>query len=266
MEFHRRFDVRVDRKEAEQRFVNRARNILFDTVIDDRFRGDEYGDLARYVASVLGDVYIGGAIESEYVNGDFLRCLQAIEAIYAYAGEDTNATEIKSEIDSALTWLFQQSEVDLGVSWKEGTFLRTGAPLLDEALINDPLKWLRDTNLPSVLAPFQKAIGHFLQAKEHPEQLSDVITDMYEALEALAREVTGNNKDLSGNQDLLLKALRLSEGFKGILKKYIEYANNFRHAVRLGTEKPSLTESETESFMYLTGAFIRLAASTRSPL
>jgi sulfur transfer protein SufE len=82
---------------------------------------------------------------------------------------------------------------------------------------------------------------------------------MYEALEALAKVVTGRDKDLSANRELFLSKVKASEGYKGILKEYIEYANNFRHAPKQGQEKPNVSVNECESFVYLTGLFIRLA-------
>ncbi len=66
-------------------------------------------------------------------------------------------------------------------------------------------------------------------------------------------------KDLSANKELLIKALKVSEEYKSILTKYIEYANNVRHAIEEGKQKPQPSNKEVESFIYLTGMFIRLA-------
>ena len=82
---------------------------------------------------------------------------------------------------------------------------------------------------------------------------------MYEALEALAKIVTGRGRDLSGNAELFIKKLRASQGYKKILKDYISYANEFRHAQQEEKKKPARSISEVESFVYLTGLFIRLA-------
>jgi hypothetical protein len=64
---------------------------------------------------------------------------------------------------------------------------------------------------------------------------------------------------LSKNRELLIKRLRLSDYYKRLLKDYIEYGSEFRHAERLNRPRPKLTEPEVEAFMYLTGLFIRLA-------
>ena len=82
---------------------------------------------------------------------------------------------------------------------------------------------------------------------------------MYEALEALAKIVTGRDKDLSANQQSLISKVNASEHYKTLLKDYIDYANEFRHAASEKTPKPQISEREAESFVYLTGVFIRLA-------
>ena len=88
---------------------------------------------------------------------------------------------------------------------------------------------------------------------------------MYEALEALTKIVTNRpEKDLSANQELFIKRLKASEPYKKILKDYIEYANEFRHAQKAGEKRPDVSEAEVESFVYLTGLFVRLAMSGTS--
>lgn len=83
---------------------------------------------------------------------------------------------------------------------------------------------------------------------------------MYEALEALAKIVTGRDKDLSANAEVFISAVKVSEGYKRVLKEYIDYANKMgRHAGEKGQAKPSLSRKEVESFVYLTGLFIRVA-------
>jgi hypothetical protein len=56
---------------------------------------------------------------------------------------------------------------------------------------------------------------------------------------------------------LLIKKLGLGERHKMLLKEYINYANEYRHAV--DQPRATIGGSEAESFVYLTGWFIRLA-------
>ncbi len=100
-----------------------------------------------------------------------------------------------------------------------------------------------------------------MHSNNKPELLSDVVTDMHEALEAQAKITAGNDKDLSANAELFISKLNVSNEYKPILKGYISYANEFRHAAEQGQKKDPLSRRETESFIYVTGLFLRLATT-----
>jgi len=126
--------------------------------------------------------------------------------------------------------------------------------------VNAPLAWLRRQGYESVVAPFEKSLRHLLGAQRQPEFLADVVTDSYEALEALAKIVTGRqDKDLTANKELFISKVNASVSYKRLLGDYIEYANAFRHAAAEGKPKPQVAYTEVENFVYLTGAFVRLA-------
>ncbi len=166
----------------------------------------------------------------------------------------------QNNVDSLIRQLLEESEVDLGIKWVGGKFLKSGAQLLDDELVNDPLNWLRDKNYLTVIAPFEKGLNHLLHSDKRPELLADVVTDMYEALEALSKIITERpTKDLSANREIFISKVKASNEYKKILAAYIEYANEFRHAKEEGNIKPDISPREVESFVYLTGLFIRLA-------
>ncbi|MGE3537919.1 MAG: hypothetical protein AB7N91_10860 [Candidatus Tectimicrobiota bacterium] len=253
MKFHERFDIAVNLTEAQQRFINRAYNEVFLSFFYDLNDNTRFG-IHRAIASTLGDRYAFNQSLDELIGADFLRNLHAIEAFFA-------ALPYKHrEADLLIQDLLAQSEVDLGIEWRDGRFLRKGVGLLDAALVNDPLRWLRGAGYQSVLIPFEKGLSHFLAAKGKVELLADVITDMYESVEALAKIVTGrDNRDLSAHRELFLSKVSATEAYKAMLADYIAYANNFRHATAESKPQPRLSEREVESFLYLTGIFLRLA-------
>ena len=263
--FHERFDISYGIDEARRRFVNRVSNDIFNGLLIRDFHDDMY-DIFNAIASAHGEKHSAvrrfNYYEHEfhhYVQDDFQKVLLSLEAIYEYlisSKKDFSLLDI--EINKALS----RSEVDLGVRWNDGIFIKSGAELLDEALVNESLNWLRDKEYENVLVPYEKGLSYLLHSETNPDLLSDVVTDMYEALEALAKTITGKNKDLSANKDLFLKNVKASESYKNILKEYINYANDFRHAVETGSPKPALSYGEVESFLYLTGVFIRLATYT----
>jgi hypothetical protein len=259
--FHERFDIEVGIGEARQRFVNRVKSVIFQDFMEHRLmsRRDTANpsSVAKNVAYRLGDDF--STYDPElYIRNDYRRCLQALEATY----EMLEGSGLEAEFSTLVKRILHDSEVDLGIDWQPPMFVRTGALLLDEHLVNEPLRWLAEPKYKSVRQPFEKGLSHYLEAQNRPDRLADVITDMYEAVEALAKVVTGKDRDLSKNRELFVKNLRLSDYYKRLLKDYIEYGSEFRHAERLGKPRPQPSEPEVESFIYLTGLFIRLAIRT----
>lgn len=259
--FHERFDIEVGVDEAKRRFMNRVTNRIFYVFIGNNSTEGQRQNWLLVAASALGEEFVFNTSYNEYIGGDFYRCLRVLEALY----EKLEGTELGRELSATIDDTMAQSEIDLGIRWQPPAFVRTGAKVLDERLVNEPLRWLSGAKYETVCDPFSKGLSHYLEAEKKPHLLADVVTDMYEAVEALARIVTGKNKDLSGNQQSFIKAIRGSEDYKRLLKDYISYANQYRHAVRLGQPRTTLSEPEVESFIYLTGLFIRLAIRQTQP-
>jgi len=179
----------------------------------------------------------------------------ALEALYSTLGQ-YDASEFTRQLESIIS----QTETDLGIRWGDGSFLPSGAKLLDEALVNDNLRWLSQPPYHNALAPFQKGLSGFLQAQRDPSKLTDAVRDMYEALEAMAKVITGKaNRDLSANRQLFVSKLGLSQHYAKMLNDYIDYANEFRHGVESGSPRIPPTPQEVEGFIYATGLFLRLA-------
>ena len=87
---------------------------------------------------------------------------------------------------------------------------------------------------------------------------------MYESIEALAKIITGREgKDLSANAELFLSKIKTSSKYRVILKDYIDYANDFRHPPEEGAARKPINEHEAESFVYLTGLFIRMTMQSQ---
>ena len=200
--FHERFDIHVDLEDAQQRFVNRMLNAI-DSKLNGLARHHDYPyrykEEMEYVASVLGAKASGASPLVHYCGNDFPRLLLCVEALYDALIEHKSfgSPWERENLDSIVKWALSISEVDLGIEWSEGRFRPSGAKLLDEELVSEPLKWLAAPTYKNVRAPFEKGLSHYLEATKDPNKLSGTITDMYEALEALAKIVCGNKKDLT---------------------------------------------------------------------
>jgi broad specificity phosphatase PhoE len=255
--FHERFNIELKDKDAKKRFLNRVRNYIFENFFQRKaFNGVLKNRILWQVANALGEEYKDYYDFDLYVSSDFYRCLQVLETAYAALGAETQ----KQELTVLIQLVIYQSETDLGIVWQEGHFIKRGAKFLDEGLVNEPLRWLRDPKYRNVLAPFKKGLSHFVESEKEPERLADTVTDMYEALEALAKVITERpRKDLSANAELFVKKLKLGDCYNKMLKDYISYANEFRHGVEEGRQRPLPSPREVEAFIYTTGLFIRLA-------
>lgn len=252
--FHERFNIEVNAEEARERFIHRTYNLIFCDYYDSQIPARKVR-IYRYVASNLGVQYNGNKFY-DYVGSDFIKCLLSIEAVYKMFQEIGWEDQVFLIIEN----LFALTEVNIGIEWHKGQFIKTGAKELDEKLINTSLQWIDKNNYESVSTPFEKSLRHLLESEKDASKLSDVVTDAYEALEALAKIVNDNDSDLSANREQFIKNVKASDKYKKILREYINYANKFRHAIKEGKKKPDISSSEAESFVYLTGLFIRLAS------
>ncbi len=254
--FHERFDIAIDLSAAKQKFINRC----FNSIFGDFYRGLFLDIRKRVFFDIIFYLGLDHSVNYTFrslIKNDFIRCLEVLEALYICVDKN-----YKPEFSEILNVILAMSELDLGIVWEKGYFRKKGADELDEKLVNNSLKWLRDKNYKSVLLPFEKGLQGLLKSVNNSNMLPNVITDMYQAVEALSKIVTERpTKDLSANRDLFLKKINGSIAYKKILKEYIIYANNFRHAIEEGKKKPDLDYNACESFVYLTGVFIRLVTN-----
>lgn len=253
--FEERFNIQVNVEEVRRRFVNRVENEVFLQFLYSIQTNSNREVIERFVISGIGEKQEIATRIEHCTKGDFLTTLKALELFY-----EATPTYIQDRLVDTIEGILLLSETDIGIRWEEDHFVYSGAKLLDEKLVNDSLNWLRsDKKYVSVVSPFEKGLGHLLEAVSKPDRLSDVMTDMYEALEALAKIVTGRDAGLPAIKEQFIKAVKVSDQYKRILSEYVEYAQIFRHAPSPGNKKPKPSLNETESFVYMTGVFIRLA-------
>jgi hypothetical protein len=257
--FYQRFDIDINLDEARAKFVESAHNRIFDELYHNPHFDSLKAATWRYVADKIGKrPQLDGRSLSRFIGDDFFDVLKAMEGMFVAVvtlGDDSH----EKMFNHNLNYVLEISDIDLGIRWEPPEFQRAGAEELDRALVNENLLWLGEKGYDSVVKPFKKGLRHLMESRKRPELLSDVVRDMYESVEALAKIVTGRDADLSKNAELLINNVKASVEYKSMLKHYIDYANRFRHAPRANQPRPSLSGRETESFVYLTGLFIRLA-------
>jgi hypothetical protein len=248
--FYRRFAIDLPLEEAQRRFVNRALNMVFEKFYLS-LSDTERVTVKRLVTTDLGERTNYQRSFESYIDGDFQTCLRALEALAVCFPPGRRSDELERLID----FLIKVS----GIKWSGAQFHPSGAKELDDALVNSVLDWLQGEKYHAVRAAYAKAIGHLVDSAKRPHLLSDVITDSYEALESLAKVVTGNErKDLSANREAFLSKLRAPDEVRTLLKEYIAYGCEYRHGSGSVKREPP-SEADAEMYVYMTGALIRRA-------
>jgi hypothetical protein len=270
--FHKRFDIEVKREEAQRRLLERIRTgtmMVLNEIAE--ARGDinkileiscfTLGERPRYVVHVAGNS--GFMSEWDRIVGDnFSQCLHMTEAIHDAVWKTHKYESVKT-LTNVIRTALEISEVDLEINWNETIFAKKGAKLLDDKLVNDPLHWLRERKYENVRRPFEKGLNHWMEVHKHHERCGDVITDMYEAVEALAKIITGRDRDLSANREKFGSEIELPQNYKQMLKEYVDFGCKYRHAAEIVEPREYPSEKDTEAFMYMTGLFIRRAIQPR---
>jgi len=270
-QFHKRFNIEVGVDEARRRFVERIRTLSW-SLIRQLYTTDRHdmNDLLYAINLHLGERHHTVTHPSElmehwdaFVGDSFQKCLYMTEAVRAGFVIQRYSPEAVAQFIRGVTTAIQNSEFDLEISWDGKIFTRKGAELLDEKLVNDPLEWLRDPKYRNVIVPFEKGLKHWMEGHKNPERYGDVITDVCEALEALAKLVTERDADLSANREKFASVLGLPEAYKKMLKEYIDFGCEYRHSPETSRPRVYPSERDTEAFIYLTGIFLRLGVQTK---
>jgi hypothetical protein len=259
--FASRFNINIDVTSAQNVFTQRAITLLKEKLhemdINIPLPHWERFYLTR-AAYALGRLYQGNVSLEGMVLNNFMDTMKVLESLYNYALE-RNEAEKARDIAEIITRIIRDSDIGLGITWRNGVFIKEGAKLLDEKLIDEPYQWLSSPEYNNVLVPFKKGIDDFLSATNHPERLVDVVRDMYVALEKMARIVCNNENNLGANTEQFVIKLQLSAYYESMLRKHTEYAHTFRHADKGEGITLMPQPNEVEAFVYTTGLFIRLA-------
>lgn len=196
-----------------------------------------------------------GAAIAAILPSDFGMFLSSLEYLV-----DALPSPPYDQLDAFIAEAIDAAPGGVGVRWEGHRFYPGGAQLLDAELVSGPLAWLR-RSAPAAVAPMERALDALLAGQQTPAHLRTVITAAYEALETAAKVVCGNDRDLSGNRDRLVKVATLDPLVAGILRAYIPAGNSYRHGSVQPTPDPDYRDAE--AFLYTTGLLLRaISAAT----
>lgn len=255
-------------QEAQQRFLERVRACTVVALKNFAEAGGSVSDILQIACFRMGErsstiFHVEGSVSfmsrwDTIVGKNVSECLRMTEAVHDGIWK-MDRHDLAKQLSNGIVTALEMSEVDLEVEWNGQIFTRKGARLLDERLVNDPLSWLREAKQENVVKPFEKGLRHWMEAHKSRERCGDVVTDMYESLEALAKIVTNGDRELAANRERFASKIQMPEHYNRMLKEYIDFGCKYRHAAGLERPRTYPTLNETESFIYLTGVFMRFA-------
>lgn len=128
-----------------------------------------------------------------------------------------------------------------------------GAKELDDALVSQPLEWLR--NYPSAHKTFVTALKQYSDGI----YIRDVADNLRKALEAFLQEFLGNEKNLETNKNEICKYLGsqgVDAGISGLFQPLLNAYKNIND--RIAKHNDAVDKKLLEFLLYQTGVLIRM--------
>lgn len=179
---------------------------------------------------------------------DFLSCVVAL--VNTYGGRKTDRKAILSGVKKALK--DSHIEFDL-LEDRDGVFIfPKGAKELDDALVSEPLKWLKD--YPNAYKTYVIALKQYSEGI----YIRDVADNLRKALEDFLREFLGNNNDFNKNKKMIedyLRSQNVDSHLITILCALLNHYYLLNNEIAKHNDK--MDKKYLEFLLYQTGIFIR---------
>lgn len=215
--------------------------------------------------------------DSDYQNRDrFEHCLSIIERTnslneflsYYVALVNSVKTEKYSEyawkranFSNLLCNMLDESHIPFDLLEDEGEYFifPKGAKELDDALVSEPLEWLKEYP--------QAHKTYCIALKQYSEgiYIRDVADNLRKTLEAFLQEFLGNTKNLETNKNEICKYLgeqSVDAGISGLFQPLINSYKNIND--RIAKHNDAVDEKLLEFLLYQTGVLIRMVITIKS--
>ena len=185
---------------------------------------------------------------------DFLAHMIAL--INTYGGKKGDRDIILNTVKRAL----DESHIsyDIFQEGKKYFIFPKGAKELDDALVSEPLEWLKDypnAHKTYIIALKQYSEGIYIR---------DVADNLRKALEAFLQEFLGNSKNLETNKNEICKYLGeqgVDAGVSGLFQPLINAYKNIND--RIAKHNDAVDKKLLEFVLYQTGVLIRMVLSVK---
>ena len=214
--------------------------------------------------------------ENHIIYGDdeerYSACLRILEkhtkeirdfVSFYVAFANVHQLDVSSELKDIFVDLFKQAHISYEIVDDEDCWylFPNGAQELDDALISQPLEWMKD--YPLSHKAFIKALKEYSDVDE--DHASGVADDFRKALETFLQEFFGEEKTIESFISIYGKYLKdngVPKEIRGNFETLLSAYNNFNNAYAKHHDKTEL--KVLEYIMYQTGNIIRLLITLRN--
>lgn len=252
--------------EGKFRILSTALQNYVEMVVRDSYDENSYLSYCQMV----GETYWEHRRPYQHLRGSFEHCRSTEELISkyiafcntyepSYSGYSYRPISKQSVFDYLKTKL---DDINMGYDLlkdKDGVFIfPKGAKELDDALISEPLEWLKDypnARKTYIIALKQYSDGIYIR---------DVADNLRKALEAFLQEFLGNAKNLETNKNEICKYLGeqgVDAGVSGLFQPLINAYKNIND--RIAKHNDAVDKKLLEFVLYQTGVLIRMVLSVK---
>lgn len=215
----------------------------------------EIGERATYPYSNDMDGVCNNIVHTQTMNEAIGKSVVFSNCLEKFGPENYNIL-FKKGLKDSLSDLKIQMDI---FNDMDGEFLfPKGAKELDNALVSEPLEWLKDypnAHKTYVIALKQYSEGIYIR---------DVADNLRKALETFLQEFLGNTKNLESNKNEICKYLGdrgIDAGIGGLFQPIINSYKNIND--RIAKHNDAVDEKLLEFLLYQTGVLIRMVLSVK---
>ena len=264
-QFDKTFGVRFSKAEIEAMFVNNIEEAVFEKLRKNELCISYYKFIQAFTLR-LGlnpdDFKARGSIEYQSIKmvskSDFTQTMRFTVAIYDVLNDTTGTANVS--LNNIIQNILSQLPAPIGIRWVEGTFVKDEFPEISKELIDDNLVWLSE--FPNAKMDLQIALRNHAAGDSN-----GVLENIYKAVENVAQKITEIQKGLHHRElyTALFKFLNISDEWRQLLVKFIEYTNNnCRHGGK--NDRYTVDPDEVESFLFLALNILRLISKKEKRL
>jgi len=262
-ELYRRFNINVSLVDSQNKFVNKINNVLFCETSPD-YKQFNSGDLSWSLCNKLGLEYLKyelPGLETYLQQIPFFDYLLRIQCILIILWERKEYLKQYNLLTDIINKAINDSPFDLGIRLKYSKtkvvqIIPSGAPLLDQKLVDDVLGVLDGKDKNAIKTAFEKGLKEFSESLKDKNKVKNVVRDMQLACDEVVKFLF-NEKNLGFKHvfnDNRAEKIGLNKYQTQVFYNLNEYIDKMaKHKA-----DSEISIEDAEYVIYLTGIFIRL--------